>query len=336
MTTYCYIMLFIVYVNIFINMIVSLFLFIVSIGILYFGADMLIKGASSLSLKLGLSALVVGLTVVAFGTSAPELVVSLNAAYTGRGNIAIGNVIGSNIFNTTIILGLAALVRPLLVQMQLLRKDTPIMIGIMLLFTAFFFDHKIGRLEAASLFLLLIGYTMYQIRQSRKESKKVANEFNNTIKPEHPKSKLYFDIILVIAGLGALVGGSELMVYHAVIMAKLVGMSDALIGLTIIAAGTSMPELATSIVASFKGKSDIAIGNIVGSSVFNILAIIGLSGIITPIVAPEVYFSDFFIMIGVSALMLIFLTTKRRLSKLEGLILVTSYLAYLLFLLLRM
>lgn len=317
-------------------MIVSLFLFIVSIGILYVGAEMLVKGASSLALKLGLSALVVGLTVVAFGTSAPELVVSLNAAFTGKGDIAIGNVIGSNIFNTTIILGLAALVKPLLVQMQLLRKDTPIMIGIMLIFTIFFLNHKIGRLEAATLFLLLVGYTAYQIKQSRKESKKVADEFESAIDPKLPKSKLYFDIILIIAGLGALVGGSELMVHHAVIMAKLLGMSDALIGLTIIAAGTSMPELATSVLASYKGKSDIAIGNIIGSSVFNILAIIGLSGVITPIAAPEVYFSDIFIMIGVSALMFIFLATKRTLSKTEGFILVTGYIVYVLFLLLRM
>ncbi|HEX2935950.1 MAG TPA: calcium/sodium antiporter [Bacteroidales bacterium] len=317
-------------------MILSILLFIVSIGILYLGAEMLVKGASSLALKLGLSALVVGLTVVAFGTSAPELVVSLNAAFTGKGNIAIGNAIGSNIFNTTIILGLAALVKPLLVQRQLLRKDTPIMIGVMIVFAVFFFDYKIGRLEAATLFLLLIGYTTYQIKQSRKESRKVVHDFGSSIEPELPKSKLYLDVILVIAGLGALVGGSELMVHHAVIMAKLLGMSDALIGLTIIAAGTSMPELATSVLASFKGKSDIAIGNIIGSSVFNILAIIGLSGVITPIEAPEIHFRDISIMIGMSVLMFIFLITKRSLSKQEGLVLVAGYVAYILFLLLRM
>lgn len=316
-------------------MIISILLLIVSIGILYFGAEMLVKGASSMALKLGLSALVVGLTVVAFGTSAPELVVSLNAAWTGKGNIAIGNAIGSNIFNCSIILGLAALVKPLHVQMHLLRKDTPIMIAIMLVFTLFFIDHTIGRLEAAILFLLLIGYSTYQIKQSRKESQKVVDEFESTIKPEPPRSKLLFDIVLIITGLGALVGGSELMVHHAVIMAKLLGMSDALIGLTIIAAGTSMPEMATSVLAAFKGKSDIAMGNIIGSSVFNLLAIIGLSGIIKPITAPEVHFSDILIMIGISVLMFIFLITKQKLSKPEGLILVATYISYVLFLMMR-
>jgi cation:H+ antiporter len=310
-------------------MLLSILLFIASIGILYIGAEMLVKGSSSLALKLGLSSLVVGLTVVAFGTSAPELVISIRSALGGIGNIAIGNVVGSNIINMSLIVGLAAMTRPLTVQSQSLRIDMPVMIAMLFLFIVFFIDHTISRLEAITFFLLLVGYTWWQIYYSKKESKRVTHEFESAIKQEPPKGKMYIDLMLILLGLGALVGGSDLMVYSAVNIAKTMGMSEALIGLTIIAAGTSMPELATSVVASIKKKPDIAIGNIIGSSIFNILAILGISGTITPLVAHGIGYRDTLIMVGVSMLLLLFLITKNRLSRMEGFILFIIYIAYL-------
>jgi cation:H+ antiporter len=309
-------------------MFVFILFFAAAIGILYFGANTLVKGSSALALKLGMSALVVGLTVVAFCTSAPELVVSLNATWSGQGNIAIGNVIGSNIINICLILGLAAVVRPLITKLQLLQFDIPWMIAMMLLFLLFFTDKTIGRMEGIVLFLLLIGYIAFQIIYSRKiTNNQIIKEYREHIK--QPKSRLFIDILFIIIGLGLLIGGSELMVYSAIKIAKNFGMSDALIGLTIIAAGTSMPELATSVVASYKKKPDIAVGNIIGSSIFNILAILGLSGTLKPLYAPEIGYRDSLVMVGISFVLIFFLKTGFKLSRWEGAILMVIYFIYL-------
>jgi cation:H+ antiporter len=296
--------------------------------LLYFGADGLVKGSASLALRMGVTPLVVGLTVVAFGTSAPEMVVSTKASYLGQGSMALGNVVGSNILNLAVILGLSALIRPMAVKVQLIRFDTPIMIAVSVLGWLLVRDGSLSRPEAALLFAGIVAYTVLNVVMARREtSREVAAEFAEGT--PHTSRNIALDLLFIFGGLALLVLGARLFVTASVELARLWGVSEAVIGLTIIAAGTSLPELATSLVAAARKQEDIAIGNIVGSNVFNILAILGVSGLVRPIAADGMTAVDFGVMIGTAALLLPLLRTRMLLERWEGGLYLAVYAGYL-------
>lgn len=302
-------------------------LIVIGLVLLYYGAEWLVGGGASLAVKAGVTPLVVGLTVVAFGTSCPELVVSVDAALGHHGEISIGNVVGSNIFNIAFILGLSAMIRPLKVQMQLIRFDTPIMIAASVLFIIFFLDKTISRMEALILFAGVLAYTVSVVRMARKEVKK--NRDDGIAGDVHVEYCLEVCVFFIIAGLTALVVGARVFVEGSVMIAQNFKISEAVIGLTIVAAGTSLPELATSVVAAAKKQSDISIGNIVGSNIFNILFIIGIAGIISPIYAPGISSVDLGMMLATAVLLFPLMRTGFVINRIEGFALVSIYLGYL-------
>ncbi len=312
-------------------MLISVIYILASLVLLYFGANWLVKGSSSLAIKAGISPLVAGLTVVAFGTSSPELVVGVNTAIAGQGNIAIGNVVGSNLFNICVILGISSLLAPLKIKMQLLKIDIPVLIittvGFMLLFS----DRHISRFEGIILVSGLAIYTFLNIYLARREKNhEVLDEFQESVAVGN--NKWYISLGMVLAGIGILVAGSELLVKGAVDIARALGVGETIIGLTIIAAGTSLPELASSVVATMKKEYDIAIGNIVGSNIFNILGILGLSAIINPLSAIAISNIDLYAMLGVTLLLLPFFRTQYTLKRDEGIFMIVVYLVYIYFL----
>ncbi len=296
---------------------------------LYFGAEWLVRGGASLAVRLGVTPLLVGLTVVAYGTSAPELVVSTMAAVKGQGAIAIGNAVGSNIFNIGVILGLTALICPMRVQLQILKLDAPVMLGVALLFLLFFLDARIELWEALVFLGLIVVYTVINIRIARREaSTEVRHEFENGL--PKPLGSTWKDVGFIVAGLGVLVLGSRLFVTGAVDLARMLNFSDAVIGLTIVAAGTSLPELASSLMAAWRKQPDIAIGNIVGSNIYNILAILGVSGALaSPLDGEGVSLAYTLIMIGMSAVLLAIAWTGFQLKRWEGALLLGLYGGYL-------
>jgi len=296
---------------------------------LYLGAEWLVRGGASFAVRLGLTPLMVGLTVVAYGTSTPELIVSSMAAAQGNGAIAIGNVVGSNIFNICFILGLTALICPMRVQFQLVKWDTPIMVGVAVLFLLFFLDLRIARWEALVFLAGIVVYTIFNVKLARQQaSQQVQQEFDEA--SPKPTGTLWMDLLLILGGLAVLVLGSRLFVSGSVQLAKWLGLSDAVIGLTIIAAGTSLPELASSLMAAFRKQPDIAIGNVVGSNIYNILAILGVSGVIRhPLDGQGVGLTDTWIMIGVSCLLLVIAWTGFKLKRWEGALLLALYGGYL-------
>jgi len=296
---------------------------------LYFGAEWLVRGGASLAMRLGVTPLLVGLTVVAYGTSTPELIVSSMAAAKGQGAIAIGNVVGSNIFNIGVILGLTALICPMRVQLQLLKFDTPVMVGVALLFLLFFLDTKIQLWESLVFLVLIAAYTVLNIRLARRQaSVEVQQEFGAGV--PQPTGSLGRDAGLIVAGLAVLVVGSRLFVTGAVDLARLLKLSEAFIGLTIVAAGTSLPELASSLMAAWRKQPDIAIGNVIGSNIYNILAILGVSGVIAPPINGQgVSLTDTVVMIGISLLLLVIAWTGFKLRRREGGLLLAIYSGYL-------
>ena len=308
-------------------MITSLTLLILSLMALYIGAGWLVQGSSALALKAKISPLVIGLTIVAFGTSAPELAVSLGATLRGQGDIAIGNIVGSNIFNIGVILGVSATICPLQVKKQLLRIDIPIMLVATILFTILFWNGTLGRMEGLFFLTGIIIYTLLSLLYSRKQEEEPNLELE-----EQPKHWTV-DTLTIIGGLVVLVFASRLLVDNAVSIAKELGVSEAVIGLTIVAAGTSMPELATSFVATYKHKTDIAIGNIVGSNLFNILAIAGSCSFIHPIEAKNVNYIDLLVMLAISILLLPLMKSGQKISRTEGGALILFYVIYLFWLL---
>ena len=312
-------------------MLLSVFYVLASLVLLYFGASWLVKGSSSLALKAGVSPLVAGLTVVAFGTSSPELVVSVNAAISGHGNIAIGNVVGSNLFNICIILGISALVTPLKIKLQLLKIDIPVLIITTIGFMLLFADRHISRFEGFILISGIVLYTLMSIILARREkSTEVQEEFNKSVTDQ--KTKWYWSAGLILLGLSVLIAGSELLVKGAVAIARSLGVGETIISLTIIAAGTSMPELASSIVATIQKEYDIAIGNIIGSNIFNILGIIGISSVINPLSAMAISNIDLYVMLGVTLLLLPFFRSSYTLKRDEGIFMIGIYLIYLYYL----
>jgi cation:H+ antiporter len=319
----------------------NILLFLAGLAGLVVGASLLVRGASKLALSFGISPLVVGLTIVAFGTSAPEVAVSVGAVLDGRTDIAIGNVVGSNIFNVLFILGLSALIVPLVVNIQLIRQEVPIMIGASLLLLLLGLDGRIGFVDGALLFALLLAYTGFLIKQSRRETKAAMDEFAQQSEPVVPgawDAKLPAQIGLIAAGLVALVFGSEWLVTASVSFAKAMGVSDLVIGLTIVAAGTSMPEVATSITAAIKGERDIAVGNVVGSNTFNILGCLGISGLVSGdlglVLAPSLMAFDIWVMLAVALACLPVFATGREIARWEGAIFVAYYAAYVAYLIL--
>jgi cation:H+ antiporter len=303
----------------------TLLLFFGGLIALVGGAELLVRGASKLALSFGISPLVVGLTIVAFGTSAPEMAVSVGAVMGGNTDIAIGNVVGSNIFNVLFILGLAALITPLVVNIQLIRQEVPIMIG-------------------ASLLLLLfaLAYTVFLVVQSRSETKAANDEYAAEFKPAAQGSwdeRPAVQIGLIVIGLALLVLGSDWLVTASVVFAKALGVSDVVIGLTIVAAGTSMPEVATSVMAAIKGERDIAVGNVVGSGTFNILGCVGVSGLAAGsaglVIPDSVMAFDMWVMLAVAVACLPVFMTGQEIARWEGGVLLSYYVAYVVYLVLQ-
>lgn len=314
-------------------------LLIAGFVLLLFGAEALVRGASKLAAAFGISPLVIGLTVVAFGTSAPEMAVSTLSAANGQADIALGNVVGSNIFNILMILGLSAVVAPLTVSLQLIRLDVPLMIGASVLVFLMALDGSIGRLDGLLLVAGIIAYTGFLIRQSRREGQDIQAEYAKEFSAKEPLSsmRLVRDIVLVLAGLGLLVLGSNWLVDGAVMVAEKLGVSELIIGLTIVAAGTSLPELATSVVATIRGERDIAVGNVIGSCLFNLLAVLGLAGSVSAsgvAVSPGAMHVDLPVMILTFVACLPVFFTGRRISRGEGALFLAGYVAYVAYLIL--
>jgi cation:H+ antiporter len=294
--------------------------------LLFAGGESLVRGASALALRLGLSPLAVGLTVVAFGTSTPELVVSLDAAMAGVPDIALGNVVGSNIANLTLILGVAMLFGPAVVVARTVRFDAPLVVLLSLLLLALLADSAIGRVEGLLLVAGLVAFTGFTLMQGRRESTEVKEEFRVAV--DGRTGSMITSVMLVVGGLGALVLGGHLFLGSAVTFAREAGISEAVIGLTIVAVGTSLPELVTSVVAALRGQGDIAVGNVLGSNVFNILGILGVTALVLPLEAGGITTPTLWVMVGVAAAVAVAAATGRRISRLEGGALLAGYLVY--------
>jgi cation:H+ antiporter len=302
---------------------------------LILGAELLVRGASRLAVAAGLSPLVVGLTVVAFGTSSPELAVTVGSAYLGEAEVALGNVVGSNIFNVLLILGLSALIAPLVVAQRLVRLDVPLMIGVSLAMLLLALDGSIGRVDGALLFGGVVVYTVFLIRQSRRETAQVRAEYDEAFAAPASRSAMPRNVALIVGGLVLLVLGSQWLVGAAVQTATALGVSQLVIGLTIVAAGTSLPEVATSILAAIRGERDIAVGNVVGSNLFNVLAVLGLGSLVAPdgvpVPAGALTF-DLPIMIAVSIACLPVFLTGYTIARWEGAVFLGYYVVYVAFL----
>jgi len=296
-------------------------LFIVSgFIILTLGAEALVRGASAIALRLGIAPLIIGLTIVAFGTSAPELAVSIKSALAGNSGIALGNVVGSNIVNIGLILAVTALIRPIQVQSQMVKRDIPIMIAASILVWLLLLDGDVSFLDGLILFSLLVGYLVF----SYKSASSSTEELDLDERPQSP----FISILLIVIGIVMLVGGGILFVDGAIDLAKHFGLSEVVIGLTIVAIGTSMPELVTSVMAALKGQSDIAIGNVVGSNIFNLLGILGATALIHPVSALGFNEIDFISMIIFALLVLPFAWSGLRIGRREGVVLLMGYLGY--------
>jgi cation:H+ antiporter len=318
-------------------MLMQVLMFVLGLVALVMGAEAMVRGASRLAVSWGISPLVVGLTVVAFGTSAPEMAGSVGAALSGSPDLAIGNVVGSNIANVLLILGISALVAPLLVAEQIIRQEVPIMIGASLLVVVMALDGSIGRFEAGLLFALVIAYTVFLVVQSRRASRQAEDEFASEIPTSQWDRHWGVQVALVLGGLGLLVLGADWLVGAAVAFARLFGVSDLIIGLTVVAVGTSMPEIATSLVAALRGQRDIAVGNVVGSNIFNLLAVLGAAGVVSASgleVSEAARNFDLWVMLAVAFACLPILLTGREIARWEGVLFLAYYAIYILYLVL--
>ena len=301
---------------------------VLGIGALYYGAEWLVKGSSALARKAGISQLVIGLTFVAFATSAPELVVSVSAAIDGSPGIALGNIVGSNICNIALILGVCACITPLTVNKNLLKFDAPVMCGAAVLLAVFYYcSGGLNRWQGAIFFACIIAYTGWSIHSSRKEAA-ACEQSESTEK----QIKTLPALLLAGAGFLALVIGAKIFIWSAVFLARKMSVSETVIGLTVAAVGTSLPELATSVVAAVKGEKDIAIGNVVGSNIFNILCILGITPLITPLKNTGITAVDMITMLACTILLVPIMRTKWKITRPEGAFYLLLYLAYCIYL----
>lgn len=310
--------------------------------LLVLGAELLVRGASRVAAMLGIPPLIIGLTIVAYGTSAPELFVSVQSSLQGNADIALGNVVGSNIFNALSVLGISALIAPLVVSQQIIRLDVPIMVGVSVLLFGFSLNGLIGRPEGIFLFMGGIGYTLFLMLQSQKEpDEKVQEEYSQeyAFQSNTPLKSWGINLGLVASGIILLGFGADWLVDSGTTIARSMGVSELVIGLTIIAIGTSLPELATSVMASIKGERDIAVGNVVGSNIFNILVVLGVTAMISPsggvAVAPSALWMDIPIAILVAIACLPIFFTGNVINRWEGGIFVGYYVLYSVHLLLK-
>jgi cation:H+ antiporter len=317
----------------------TLLLFVAGFGLLIGGAEMLVRGASRLACTLGVSPLIIGLTVVALGTSSPELAVGIQSSLLGSGQVGLGNVVGSNIVNILLVLGLSATITPLIVAQQLVRLEVPLMIGISVLVLVLGLDGAIGQLDGLVLVAGLLAYTVFSVRQSRKESRQVQEEYAQEFGRKACGSLWdgVFQLALVVGGLALLVIGSRWLVDGAVALARVLGLSELIIGLTVVAIGTGTPELVVCVAASIRGEGDIAVGNVVGSNIYNVLAVLGLtaavarSGVAVPAAALAF---DIPVMIAVAVACLPIFFLDGRIARWEGVLFLGYYVAYTLFLVL--
>lgn len=301
---------------------------VVGFVLLYAGGEGLVRGAGSIAVRLGMSPFIIGMTVVAFATSAPEMAVSLQAAYEGVDDLAIGNVVGSNIANIGLILGIAALIRPAEIHMRLLRLDLPWLIFVSALLLAFLFDGRISRPAGAVFLFGLVVFLYWNIQMARREQEeeRVRQEFERSA--PQGRARAVLDWLLIGGGLAALVLGGAAFVRGGVSLAEALGVSSALIALTVVAVGTSLPELATSVVASIRGDADISVGNIVGSNFFNILAILGLTAVLFPLNRGGITMVDLTVMLIFAMLLIPLVMVRQRIGRPEGLVLLAGYGAY--------
>ncbi|MEZ9700260.1 calcium/sodium antiporter [Vibrio sp. 10N.261.46.E12] len=313
-------------------------LLVIGLGFLVWSADKLVYGAAALARNFGISPLVIGMTILAMGSSAPEMMVSATAALDGKTDTAVGNVLGSNIANIALILGITALIKPLSISSGVIRRELPLMIGVTLLAGALLWDNHLGFYEGVLLFVLFAAFlfAMLQISRSEKKNGDAFLDEQESEIPEgvsNPKAAMWVVIGLIILPLAA-----DMLVDNAVTIAKYFGMSDLVIGLTIIAVGTSLPELAASLAGVMKGEDDMAVGNIIGSNVFNILAVMGIPGILNPSILSEFAMGrDFWVMLGVSLLLVVMALGKSRsVNRIEGGILIVTFVAYQSYLLMNM
>jgi cation:H+ antiporter len=308
-----------------------LFYLLLGLALLYAGGEALVHGSAAYARRLGLSPLIIGLTVVAFGTSAPELAVSAKSALDGMGGIAIGNVVGSNIANIALVIGAAALVRPIEIHAQVVRRDIPVVIIASLLAFAFTWRGHLSRPVGAILLAGLIAYLAYAVVQARRErARTITAEFQAEVPQE--LSSIANEILLMVGGIALLVIGADRVVEGAVAIASYFKVSKAMIGLSVIAFGTSLPELATAIVAAYKRHSDIAIGNIIGSNIFNLLGVLGITAVIAPVDARGIRHIDWIVMIALTLLLLRMARRRYTLRRWEGADLLVIYFGYLAYL----
>ena len=309
---------------------------LVGFGLLYFGAEWLVKGSSSLARSLGVTPIVIGLTVVAFGTSAPELVVSLISSIQAKSMIAVGNVVGSNICNIALVLGLSAVFNPIKSDPSVVRRDIPIMLAISVYLLLLTFNSTLGRFEGATLFAGIMIYTFFNYYLAKKETAGLADIESGLAEigfvASRPKQ-----ILLIAAGIAGVVGGAQIVVDNAVKIMTILGVSEKFIGLTIVAFGTSLPELATSVVAAMRGEMDISIGNLVGSNVFNIMSVLGLASMVRPIPIPGGFFEsglwiDYLVMMFTSFLPWLMMRKDFTVNRQNGIVLLACYVGYLTYL----
>ena len=303
----------------------SLLLFALGLVLLYFGGELLVDNAAGLGRRFGLSPLVVGLTIVAFGTSSPELATSMLAVFRNASDLAVGNIVGSNVANLGLVLGVTGLINPVRTKARFLHRDGGFMLFSSALLLWVGADGVVARFEGAVLFVLLVGYlaALFRTRTELEVEQEFSQEYGE------PAARTWLAVLGVAAGVALLAGGAELLVRSAIAIAKTLGVSERVIGLTMVALGTSLPELATSIIAALKREGDIVVGNLIGSNVFNVLAVLGITASIRPVALDwAAARSDVWVMLAVSALALVALRTRDRLARPEGGILLAVYLGY--------
>ncbi|MFN8471333.1 MAG: calcium/sodium antiporter [Anaerolineae bacterium] len=318
---------------------VTFVLFLVGLVVLILGAEALVHGASRLASFVGIPPLVVGLTVVALGTSSPELAVTLQSTFAGQSGLAVGNVVGSNIANVLLILGLAAVIAPLVADMRLLRLDVPIMIGLSIMLLGLGWKGVLGRLDGLLLFAIAVVYTVYAVRESRRESDKVKDEYAKEYggRAGRTVKGMVVQVALIVVGLVMLIIGSRWLVDGATAIARTLGVSELIIGSTIVAIGTSLPEIAITVIASIRGERDIAVGNAIGSNIANITVVLGLTALLAPHgieIPPTALTFDIPVMIVVAIACLPILFTGGSISRAEGVFFLLYYAAYIGYLLL--